>query len=89
MVNDMLVRYLRQRGVKLEVTRNVDLAADHCIVMYTPDPAGPAINIGKFDLPDSLGISDDKVKFVVDKIEKMVLDYSRKLFYKNAEEASE
>jgi hypothetical protein len=57
--------------------------------MYTPDPAGPAVNIGEFDLPDSLGIHQDKVKFVVDKIEKMVLDYSRKLFYKNAEEASE
>ena len=89
MLDDMLTRYLRQRGIVLDVTRDASKAADHCIVMYTPDPAGPAINIGEFDLPDSLGISDDKVKFVVDKIEKMVLDYSRKLFYKNAEEASE
>ena len=89
MVNDMLVRYLRQRGVKLEVTRNVDLAADHCIVMYTPDPAGPAVNIGEFDLPDSLGIHQDKSKFVVDKIEKMVLAYCTKMLYVNAEAASE
>lgn len=89
MVSDELMRYLRQRSIVLGVTRDVANAADHCVVMYTPDPAGPAINIGEFDLPDSLGISDDKIKFVVDTIEKMVLDYSRKLFYKKAEEASE